>query len=184
MNQGDGTFRDRAWELGVEPPPRGQTFPERIRGRPAARSSRCAVTGDFRGVGRLDIVTNNFNDQAYYFKNQLPTRNYVAFRLHGTTWAGPKGGRRTSRDAIGAVVRLYQGDRVMTRQVQAACGYLSHSSRTLHFGLGDRPQIDRVEITWPSGLRQRLDRVAANLVHDVVEPGPGESGARAAPGGR
>jgi hypothetical protein len=67
-------------------------------------------------------------------------------------------------------VRLYQGDKVMTRQVNPAGGYLSHSSRVLHFGLGDRPQIDRVEITWPGGKVQDLGAVAANKVHDVVEP--------------
>jgi hypothetical protein len=161
MNQGDGTFRNRAAELGIEPPRRGKFFPKPINGRQAARSSRCAVTGDFRGVGQLDIVTNNFNDQPYYFKNQLPRKNYVQFRLRGT---------RSNRDAIGAVVRLSQGGKVMTRQVQAANGYLSHSSRTLHFGLGDRPAIERVEITWPSGVRQEVKDVAPNTVRDVVEP--------------
>jgi hypothetical protein len=164
MNQGDGTFRNRADELGVEPPPRGKFFDKPIGGEPAARSSRCAVTGDFRGVGRLDIVTNNFNDQPYYFKNQLPRRNYVQFRLRGT---------RSNRDAVGAVVRLYQGERVMTRQVVGAGGYLSQSSRVLHFGLGDRPAIDRVEVTWPGGRKQDLGAVAANTVHDVVEPEDG-----------
>ncbi len=83
---------------------------------------------DFDGDGRLEIVVNNFNDQPYFFKNRLPAKNWVAFRLRGT---------RSNRDAIGAVVRLYQGDKIMTRQVQGACGYLSQSSRTLHFGLGD-----------------------------------------------
>jgi hypothetical protein len=161
MNQGDGTFRDRAQELGVEPPPRGKFLPQPIGGRPAARSSRCAVTADFRGVGRLDIVTNNFNDRPYYFKNDFPRKNYVQFRLRGT---------RSNRDAIGAVVRLYRGKQVMTRQVQAACGYLSHSSRVLHFGLGDRPDIDRVEVDWPSGAHQRLEGVAADRLHDLVEP--------------
>jgi hypothetical protein len=166
MNQGDGTFRDLAAQAGIEPPQRGTEFPNKINGRPATRSSRCAVTADFNNDGRLDIVTNNFNDQPYYFKNQAPAKNYVAFRLTGT---------RSNRDAIGAVVRLYQGGEIMTRQVQAACGYLSQSSRTLHFGLGNHRAIERVEITWPSGLRQRLEAVAPNTLHNIVEPkGPGK----------
>ncbi len=161
MNEGNGKFRDRATELGIEPPPRGRSLPQPIGGRDAPRSSRSAVTGDFTGSGRLDIATNNFNDQPYFFKNEFARKNYVAFRLRGTT---------SNRDAIGAVVRLYQGGKVLTRQVQGACGYLSQSARTLHFGLGDRPTIEHVEITWPSGLRQRLGAVAVNALHELDEP--------------
>jgi hypothetical protein len=111
-------------------------------------------------------VVNNFNDQPYFFKNVAPRRNWVAFRLRGT---------RSNRDAIGAVVRLYQGDKVLTRQLQAASGYLSQSSRTLHFGLGDRPAVDRVEITWPGGVRQSLagSAVLVNTCNEVVEPNSG-----------
>jgi hypothetical protein len=161
MNNGDETFTERAREAGLEPPLGGEYQPERIRSEPAARSSRCAAVADFTGDGRLDLVVNNFNDRPYFFKNQYPRRNYVAFRLRGT---------RSNRDAVGAVVRLYRGTQVLTRQVQAAGGYLSQSSKTLHFGLGDRPDIDWVEITWPGGLRQRLGAIAINTLHDVVEP--------------
>jgi hypothetical protein len=161
MNEGKGKFIEAAAWSGIDPPPRGIYLPEKIRGRPAVRSSRCAVTGDFDGDGRLEIVTNNFNDQPYYYQNQGRTGNYVAFRLRGT---------RSNRDAVGAVVRLHQKGEVMTRQVQGAGGYLAQSSHTVHFGLGDDPKIDRVEITWPSGLRQTLKGVAVNTVRDVTEP--------------
>jgi hypothetical protein len=163
MNQRDGTFQDKAAELGIEPPPRGEDFPERIDGLRAVRSSRCAATADFDGDGRLEIVTNNFNDQPYFFKNHLPKKNYVAFRLRGT---------HSNRDAIGAVVRVYHGGKVMTRQLQGAGGYLSQSSRTLHFGLGDRAEIERVEITWPRGRQQRIqaENVRLNAINDIVEP--------------
>jgi hypothetical protein len=161
MNRGDGTFQNRAAEMGIEPPPGGVYLPNPIRGAKATKSSRAAAVADFDGDGRLEIVTNNFNGAPYYFKNQSPKKNWVAFRLRGT---------KSNRDAIGAVVRLYRGDKVLTRQVLAACGYLAQSSRVIHFGLGDQAAFDRVEITWPSGRRQRLDGVEANKRHDVVEP--------------
>ena len=165
MNQGNGTFRNRAAETGIEPPVGGENLPNPIKGQPAARSSRSAATADFSGDGRLSIVVNNFNDRPYFFKNQAPTKNYVAFRLQGT---------KSNRDAIGAVVRLYRGEKILTRQVQGACGYLSQSSRTLHFGLGDKADIDRVDITWPSGLVQTLTGVAVNSRMDIVEPAKGK----------
>jgi enediyne biosynthesis protein E4 len=73
------------------------------------------------------------------------------------------------------VVRVYQKGKFMTCQVQAAGGYLSQSSRTVHFGLGDDPAIDRVEIAWPSGIRETLNSVPVNARHDIVEPNPLET---------
>jgi enediyne biosynthesis protein E4 len=161
MNNGDGTFTDRAQPLGIEPPIHGRYQSEKIGGKLAPRSSRCAASADFRNGGRLDIVTNNFNDAPYYFQNNLPRRNYVSFRLRGT---------RSNRDAIGALVKIYLRDEVMVRQVQGAGGYLSQSSKTVHFGLGERSRIDRAEIRWPSGARQTILEPALNQRHDVVEP--------------
>jgi hypothetical protein len=58
----------------------------------------------------------------------------------------------------------------MTRQVRSACGYLSYSTRIAHFGLGDSPEFDRVEITWPSGIKQTVEKPAPNQLHVIVEP--------------
>jgi hypothetical protein len=161
LNNGNETFSERGAELGIEPPERGIYLDEQIAGTPACRSSRCAAVADFDNDGRLEIVTNNFNDAPYYFRNRLPRKNYVAFRLRGT---------KSNRDAIGAVLHLYVGKEVMTRQVNPAGGYLSQSSRTVHFGLGERARIDRVEIRWPSGTRQTLEKPEVNRRHEIVEP--------------
>jgi hypothetical protein len=117
-------------------------------------------------------VVNNFNDVAYYYRNEFPQKHYVQFRLTGAKRASdptPDPVRKSSRDAIGALVVLHMGNEVMVRQVQAAGGYLSQSSRTLHFGLGDRDKIDWAEIRWPSGRRDRIEHPAIDRLHQVDE---------------
>jgi len=160
MNNGNETFCERGRELGIEPPVRGMYLDERIGGDRACRSSRSAAVADFDGDGRLDIVTNNFNDQPYYFRNKLPARNYLAFRLRGT---------KSNRDAIGAVVTLHLGKEIMVRQVAPAGGFLSQSSHDVHFGLGDRSHVDQVRIRWPSGIVTVIANPAINRRHDLTE---------------
>jgi enediyne biosynthesis protein E4 len=162
MNQGNGTFKDESASRGIEPRPGGQNLDDPIAGKPAVRSSRAAATADFDVDGRLDLIVNNFNEAPYYYRNEFPKRDYIQFRLRGT---------RSNRDAVGAVVRLhFAGDEVMIRQVESAAGYLSQSSKTLHFGLGSRRRVDHVEIVWPSGQKQVIESPVINTRHDIVEP--------------
>lgn len=85
----------------------------------------------------------------------------MALRLHGT---------RSDRDALGAVVKLFRGNQVLLRQVQCSGGgYLSQSSKTLHFGVGDDATIDRVEIRWPSDTNQMFTNLEADQTHEIVE---------------
>jgi hypothetical protein len=161
MNEGRGRFAKRSLERGVEPPRGGIYLDETIGGERCPKSSRGAATGDFDGDGGLEVVTNNFNDRPYFFQNEFPRGNYVALRLRGT---------KSNRDAIGAVARLTAGGKTFVRQVQTANGYLSQSSKTLHFGLGDIESIYRIDIEWPGGARQTLKTPAINKLHDVTEP--------------
>jgi hypothetical protein len=172
MNNGNETFTDRAKTLGLDPPPGGPYLERPIADKPAARSSRAAAVADFRRIGRLDLVVNNFNDRAHYFRNELPARNFIQFRLTGAKRKGdPRNERaaKSNRDAIGALVTIQRGKEIMVRQVHTAGGYLSQSSRVLHFGLGDRDTIDWAEVRWPSGRRQRIDAPAINKLHEIDE---------------
>ena len=64
---------------------------------------------------------------------------------------------KTNRDAIGARVELLPaaagGRLCQIKSMRAGDGYLSQSSRWLHFGLGDRREgpVRSVAIRWPSG---------------------------------
>jgi len=114
---------------------------------------------DLDGDGRLDAVTSVLGGPAELWVNDTATSNGW-LRLDLT-------GARSNRDGIGAVIRVGAQYNLMT----TAVGYASSSHAGVHFGLG-RARTADVEITWPSGLVQRLPSVSVNQVLRFKEPAP------------
>ena len=56
-------------------------------------------------------------------------------------------------------------------QAHAAGGYLSQSTQTLHFGLGERTKVDWAKIRWHGHVKpERLDNPTINTLHKRAEP--------------
>ncbi|MBM3822240.1 MAG: CRTAC1 family protein [Verrucomicrobia bacterium] len=111
-------------------------------------SSRASVAFDLDDDGDLDAVLSEWNDVPQVLVSNLSERRpprYLKVSLEGT---------RSNRDGLGATLRVVAGNRVYTRMHDGKSGYLSQSAMPLYFGLGDGPAVDRVEIDWPSGVRQ------------------------------
>jgi hypothetical protein len=81
-------------------------------------------------------------------------------------------GTRSNRSAVGASVVVRTGARRQARAVLSQSSYYSHDDLRVHVGLGSAAVADEVEIRWPSGEVQRLERVKADQVLKVVERQP------------
>lgn len=112
------------------------------------------AVADFDGDGRLDLAMNNNNNVPALYWNRIDNGSrYLGIELVGRTG---------NTDAVGARVSLTfdqpGGSRkTSTRWVEAGSGYASQSSHVLHFGLGQEPTLETLEIVWPSGHVDRLD---------------------------
>ena len=88
--------------------------------------------------------------------DSAPASRWLIVRLAGT---------KSNRDGIGA--RVIVGNQVRT--MTTAMGYASSSHAGLHFGLGTAQGPVRVEVQWPSGVKQVVEGVNANQTLDVTE---------------
>jgi hypothetical protein len=171
LNNRGSKFLDSEFILGVEPRRGGRTHTpwfevdcsspqdsssKGCQGRKgkvtvmAPLGSRSSVIFDLDQDGDLDIVTNDFNSEPQVLISDLAQRHavhWLAVALVGT---------RSNRNGLGAAVRVSAGGRVLTQWNDGKSGYLSQSVLPLYFGLGDATKIDRVEVDWPSGLKQTI----------------------------
>jgi hypothetical protein len=116
----------------------------------------CAFA-DFNNDGKIDVVVVALGAPAELWENITDGGgSWVTFRLKG---------RKSNRDGIGADIRVGNQQNHMTTSV----GYMSSSHFGAHFGVPGTG-IPRVEVRWPSGVRQVLENVGVNRVVPVAEP--------------
>lgn len=124
-------------------------------------ASRALAVGDFDNDGRVDVVFNSIDGPGKVFRNETPEQNHwITLNLVGT---------KSNRDGIGAQVKITtaSGDQYAT--VTTASSYQSSSDKRLHFGLGSASSIERIEIRWPSGIRQQLSDLKTDRILTIRE---------------
>ena len=147
LNDGKGTFRDVASEIGGE--------------FAAPKVGRGLAYGDFDRDGDLDLLMTTNDGPAYLFRNDQSGGNKsIRIRLIGT---------KSNRDAIGAVVKIYYGGATQSRLVRGGSSYLSQSELPVTFGVGKRDKIDRLLVQWPSGRTEDYKDVASGHGYECVE---------------
>jgi hypothetical protein len=147
LNDGTGKFRDAAAQAGA-------AFAQPKIGRGLA-------VGDFDRDGDVDLLLTTNGGPAFLYRNdQTGGDHSIRFRLVGT---------QSNRDAIGAVVRIFNGSAGQSRLVKGGSSYLSQSELPVTFGLGKRDRVERVVIQWPSGRTEEFKNLAAGRAYECVE---------------
>jgi hypothetical protein len=128
-------------------------------------TARGAAFGDLFNDGHIDVVINNIDSTPSLLRN---------VEKNGNHWLTLKlvGGPKSPRDAIGAKVFLTAGGVRQRADVFSGGSYSSSSDQRLHFGLGTSTRIDKIEIHWPSGLKQQIAVQRVDQIVTVEEGKP------------
>ena len=102
-----------------------------------------ASASDYDHDGDVDLATYSL------FENQSDQGEWIAVQAIGNV--------SSNRAAIGATVRAYAEDLVLTRHVQGGSGQGCQDSQSLHFGLGFLSAIDALEVDFPAGGTVRYE---------------------------
>jgi hypothetical protein len=148
-NLGQGRFEDLSSSVGPD--------------LSVAGAWRGVAVADFDNDGNQEIAVSQLNGPAAFFvRHGGPANNWMLLDLKGT---------KSNRDGIGARVKLaLASGRALYEHVTTANGIYSASDKRVHFGLGAETHVSYLEISWPSGIVQRIESPAINQVLRVVEP--------------
>jgi len=127
--------------------------------------------GDVHGDGFLDMfATNrtyynafkrvNIAQESWLFLNKGNKNNWIKVALTGT---------KSNKSGIGARVKVVSGDLSQIRERVPAHGYNSGSEPLETFGLGARKTVDYIEVRWPSGIVQRVEKPGVKQIVEITE---------------
>ena len=141
------------------------------------RIHRSAIFADYDDDGRIDVFVtvngqqvedgqgNNIFDpnqgKGILFHNETESdNNWIKVRLEGT---------KSNRDGFGATVSIKAGKIKHKQALVSGEGYFSAHAKEIYFGLGSVKSIDKIEVSWPSGMDQAFENIPANQTVYILE---------------
>jgi enediyne biosynthesis protein E4 len=127
------------------------------------QAHRGMAYGDLNNDGRIDVVVTIKDGRPEILLNRSADKNH---------WLLVKlAGARSNRDGLGARLKAtLAGGPALYNHATTSTGLSASSDPRVHFGLGAAQRVEKLEIWWPSGIRQTLENVPANQILTVREP--------------
>ncbi len=121
------------------------------------------AVADVNNDGRLDIFVTNLSAQVnseLFINDDDSGFNWLKIKLEGT---------ESNRSAIGARV-IVEADGLTTMQeIKVGGGYSSQNSMTLHFGLANAANAQKVTVRWPNGFTETYENLLVNTTYKATE---------------
>jgi len=122
---------------------------------------RGLAVADYDNDGDQDIAISNSNDFPQLLRNDGGNaNNWLEVMLVGV---------KSNRDGRGAALKLTTEGFVEYRQAEGGMSYMSAQDPRIAFGLGQRKSVESLEITWPSGVVDKLANLPINQIITVKE---------------
>jgi hypothetical protein len=125
-----------------------------------------AAYADLDNDGDLDIITNNCNEVAGIYQNNLnklnPGMKYLNIKLKG-------GGQNPF--AIGSKITLVSTSGIQLQEMMPSRGFQSSVEYTIHFGIAPADSVKQVNIVWPNGSNSTISSPSINktLIIDIKD---------------
>ena len=110
--------------------------------------------------GDLDIVTRELITKGSVFINHnIKHNNALAITLRDNTG---------NYNAIGSKIIIHYADKHQLREVKLSGGFLSFDSTTAYFGLGKELSINNIEVIWPDGSKDSINKAMPTNRHYYI----------------
>ncbi len=123
--------------------------------------SNGASYADLDNDGDLEMVINNIDAEAIIFKNHTVENgqgNFLRIQLKGSA-KNPQG--------LGTKLTLHLGEQIQYQELTLTRGFQSSVEPIVHFGLGERTKVDKLEVIWQDGKREILEDISANQLLNI-----------------
>jgi hypothetical protein len=147
LNDGNGKFLDASTE---------NSSVSKVAG--VSRGLACA---DFNNDGSLDLLFTKIAGPPALFKNvKQDSGNWLLVRAID---------EKLNRDAYGAEVYVFVGDKTFMRWVNPGYSYLCSNDPRAHFGLGSATEVTEIKIVWPDGSVEAFPGVKVNQLVTIAK---------------